>query len=774
MMNEISGDTSVLNKRSFNALTYNQDNNTELVCLHTRKISECSFCSDERTYGDSQNIRCKHNTIDNNINDRNSINISRIVSRDDVNRSNMSSQNLSLNSSDEWFLPKVKSKINPTRENKTVKNIKQKTKESTNNNKKEKSFTAIICNLNEMAEAYDLIIKETKTRKAGILLTSEPNHKKSMIDGSFHNRKKTSTAIVNKNLIGKTTEWTAHNDFVTFKWEDINFVSCYFSPNDTLQELEKILDELDIYIKSIEGRLIICGDLNCRSEAWGDRITTARGKLLEDFVNSNNLTIKNDCTKFIPTYIGHRGQSVVDVVLCSQEIENKLEIEILEDNFLTDHRCVVVKYNKPTTDVQNVNNNIKYGWYVKKEKMPDFNRLTKEKVQEIINSKGKLQPTDCDEIISEVCDILFVKKEEEITKNSVYWWNKEISMLRKKSFKIRRKIINLRSKKKIGAKLDNLIIEWNRIKKELLEKIKESKSKCWKKLIKELDEDPWGKGYQIIRRRIKNPKIASESSLSEEEINEQVKELFPDYGKTTWEKNHYEREEIPPITGEELSEALIRMRIGKAPGPNLIIPLLVKQFINANWKYFLDMMNEMIKNADFPEIWKVARLVLIPKENPNPNTKKYRPICMLNSISKIYEQIIAARILEQIELSPDQFGFGKGKSTVQALKKLKRIYDLNTQLPDHHRKIMCVIGLDIKNAFNSLNWKDIIKALEYKKVPSYIIELMKNYLSNRIIKYNGISFEINSGVGQGSVLSALLWNITFDYIVRLKTKPGTD
>lgn len=147
---------------------------------------------------------------------------------------------------------------------------------------------------------------------------------------------------------------------------------------------------------------------------------------------------------------------------------------------------------------------------------------------------------------------------------------------------------------------------------------------------------------------------------------------------------------------------------------------------------------------------------------------------MLNCLSKIYEQILAARILEGLKLSPDQFGFVKGKSTTQALKKLKRIYELNMQAPLHHRNILCIIGLDIKNAFNSLRWSDIIVALESKNVAPYITQSMKSYFSDRTIKYSDISFQVSSGVAQGSVLAAIHWKITFDYIVRLRTISRSD
>ena len=120
----------------------------------------------------------------------------------------------------------------------------------------------------------------------------------------------------------------------------------------------------------------------------------------------------------------------------------------------------------------------------------------------------------------------------------------------------------------------------------------------------------------------------------------------------------FDKDNVPQITGEELSEALSRLRLNKASGPDTIPPILIKHFIEANGKHFLIMLNNLITSAEFPDIWKPANLALIQKKSTDLNVRKFRPICMLNSICKIDENIIASRILENLELSPNQFGFG--------------------------------------------------------------------------------------------------------------------
>lgn len=79
----------------------------------------------------------------------------------------------------------------------------------------------------------------------------------------------------------------------------------------------------------------------------------------------------------------------------------------------------------------------------------------------------------------------------------------------------------------------------------------------------------------------------------------------------------------------------------------------------------------------FPKIWKEGRLVLIRKPSkPEELPSSYRPICVLNKVGKIFERIIAQRIethLNEIgpNISGDQFGFRKSRSTVDAILKYK-------------------------------------------------------------------------------------------------------
>lgn len=141
------------------------------------------------------------------------------------------------------------------------------------------------------------------------------------------------------------------------------------------------------------------------------------------------------------------------------------------------------------------------------------------------------------------------------------------------------------------------------------------------------------------------------------------------------------------------------------------------------------------------------------------------------------ERLIVYRLEQQIELyggiSDRQFGFRPKKTTSDAVLRIRE----TVNKAKVNKRACAIIGVDISNAFNSLDWSAILKALERYRLPGYLTRIIQDYLCERYIIYelrDGKTYRryINRGVPQGSALGPLLWVSTYDGILRHPVPKG--
>ena len=83
----------------------------------------------------------------------------------------------------------------------------------------------------------------------------------------------------------------------------------------------------------------------------------------------------------------------------------------------------------------------------------------------------------------------------------------------------------------------------------------------------------------------------------------------------------------------------------------------------------------MVEASTFPQQWKTARVVPIPKVYYPSDTTDYRPISILPALSKIAERLTLKQLLSHIEdqllLKSTVTGYRKGHRTGTTLLKFK-------------------------------------------------------------------------------------------------------
>ena len=225
------------------------------------------------------------------------------------------------------------------------------------------------------------------------------------------------------------------------------------------------------------------------------------------------------------------------------------------------------------------------------------------------------------------------------------------------------------------------------------------------------------------------------------------------------------------VTPVEVRAAIRRIRPGKAPGPDEITGECLKQCVHVLLPFLVRLFTASLRCHHFPARWKAARVLALRK--PGKKTynvaKSYRPISLLSIVGKVLEAIVNRRLMRTIDakLSPFQFGFRRGRSTIDAGWRL--VDEISSAL--RSRRQTQAVTLDIKSAYDTV-WHDgLLHKMRQLQIDESYIQWVKSYLKGRqcVLKVGNTELVVapDCGLPQGSVLAPTLFLIFIDDVLRM-------
>ena len=182
------------------------------------------------------------------------------------------------------------------------------------------------------------------------------------------------------------------------------------------------------------------------------------------------------------------------------------------------------------------------------------------------------------------------------------------------------------------------------------------------------------------------------------------------------------------VTSQEMFDQLIKLDPKKATPQEAIPPKILQENADLFSSPLTAFFNKLVVESTFPDELKLANISSLYKKDDRMRKQNYRPISLLQAISKIFDRIIYNQLIDYLSafLSPLLGGFRKGCSTERVLLNFLQACKASLD----KKELAGTILMDLSKAFDVIDHELLIAKLAAYGLGWDALKLIKNYLTN--------------------------------------------
>lgn len=287
------------------------------------------------------------------------------------------------------------------------------------------------------------------------------------------------------------------------------------------------------------------------------------------------------------------------------------------------------------------------------------------------------------------------------------------------------------------------------------------RNKNSKEMWKTLNQSVLNKRNSSIPQHFSDPDLLNTHFVNSSHSPYQPSQDTINFYNNNRHKSFISQFDFELVLESEIHKIIFSLR-SNAVGVDNISAAMIKYCCPFILPYVTHVINFCLVNGVFPECWKFAQVIPVPKAATVSGLSDLRPISILPVLSKVLERVVDEQLRQYLRkhdmLPSHQSGFRPGYSCTTALLEITD--DIFRAIDS--KSLALVVALDYSKAFDMLNHTLMLSILRYFGLGEAAISFFTQYLLSRkqCVKLGGEFSDfasIASGVPQGSICGPLLF-----------------